>query len=183
MAVLKNEQWETLAQCLADGLHPKEAYIAAGYSKASARNAVNGMLKRNPCILERRDEIMESRQGAYQKLHPGLVPVATSAALANLQITKEVILAELWDNAMKAKQAVPVLDRQGNPTGMFTANFTASNQALQLIGKEFDMFSDRKKEDSPLEMKTVHDVGAMGMDALLQLERALDHVENLVLPS
>lgn len=182
MPVLDNKQWERLAQGLADGMHPKDAYVAAGYSKSTARTAVNGMLKRNTLILDRKDEILNDRREAYSRVNPALIPVATHAALATLQITKERILSELWDNAMKAKQAVPVLDKKGNPTGMFTANFTASNQALQLIGKEFDMFTDRKRDEAPTE-KVVYDVEKMDTDALLNLERALDNVEQLVAPN
>ncbi|MBA2658017.1 MAG: hypothetical protein ABIW02_04415 [Nitrosospira sp.] len=54
-------------------------------------------------------------------------------------------MRELWDNAMKAKQAEPIFDRKGEPTGIFTANFAASNQALHLLGKEIGMFAEKKE--------------------------------------
>ena len=51
-------------------------------------------------------------------------------------------MEQLFDNAMIAKAAVPVL-KNGEPTGLYQANISASNQALMLLGKELGMFTDR----------------------------------------
>ena len=49
------------------------------------------------------------------------------------------------ENVERAMQAVPVLDRQGNPTGDYTYQGNVANRALELIGKEYAMFIDRKE--------------------------------------
>ena len=52
------------------------------------------------------------------------------------------------DNAMIAKQAVPVLDKNGNETGVYNANISASNQALIALGKEIGMFHNKPVEET-----------------------------------
>ena len=49
------------------------------------------------------------------------------------------------ENVEKAMQAVPVLDNQGNPTGVYKYEGSVANRALELIGKEYGMFIDRKE--------------------------------------
>jgi hypothetical protein len=142
MSALPNQKHELLARGLADGLTQEKAYIAAGYSPNGARAGASGTLKKYPEILARRDELLKEQEQMYTRLK---VAPAVKAA-RDLGIDKERILAELWDNAMQAKAAVPVKDREGNPTGVYNANWFASNQALQLLGKELGMFSDKKEE-------------------------------------
>lgn len=50
------------------------------------------------------------------------------------------------DNAMIGKQAVPVLDKDGNETGVYNVNISASNQALIALGKEIGMFHNKPVE-------------------------------------
>ena len=60
-------------------------------------------------------------------------------------VSKAWVIAKLVENVERAMQAVPVLDRQGNPTGDYTYQGNVANRALELIGKEYGMFIDRKE--------------------------------------
>ena len=134
MPILKNARHERFATELANGQTQEKAYIAAGFSPSSARSSASSLIKQRPYIFERRDEILAERE----MLHS----VSTVQAMKELQITKKVIMEQLFDNAMIAKAAVPVL-KNGEPTGLYQANISASNQALMLLGKELGMFTDR----------------------------------------
>lgn len=75
---------------------------------------------------------------------------ATAKAVNSVAITKEQIIAELWQNSQIAKAAVPVLDAKGKPTGVYNANITASNNALIAIGKDLGMFRENPEKPDPL---------------------------------
>jgi len=60
-------------------------------------------------------------------------------------VSKAWVIAKLVENVERAMQVVPVLDRQGNPTGDYTYQGNVANRALELIGKEYGMFIDRKE--------------------------------------
>jgi hypothetical protein len=69
--------------------------------------------------------------------------------------TKNEVIEGLLKNAREAARAVPVLDRDGNETGEYKANWAASNKAWELLGREYGMFAVIRKtqevEDDPLE--------------------------------
>ena len=134
MATLRNSRHERFATELANGQTQEKAYIAAGFSPSSARSSASSLIKQRPYIFERRDEILAEREM--------VATIARVKAMEATQINKEKIMRELLDNAMIAKAAVPVL-KNGEPTGMYQANISASNQALMLLGKELGMFTDR----------------------------------------
>ena len=120
MTILKNPRHERFASGLADGLSQEKAYVAAGFSSRGARGAASTLLKQKLCILKRRDEILYEREKIQR--------VTTAQAMESLKLSKEDLMRELWDNAMRAKAAIPVTDKEGNPTGVYNANFAASNQ-------------------------------------------------------
>lgn len=91
----------------------------------------------------------------------------TEAATKQLSIDKTWVLTQLVENVAMAKQAEPVLDREGKPTGEYTQNLAAANRALEMIGKELGMFVDRK------EVRT----GALddaSVEELLEIRKALE---------
>lgn len=48
---------------------------------------------------------------------------------------------------MIGKAAVPVLDKEGNQTGIYgSMNLSASNQALVQVGKELGLFLDKPED-------------------------------------
>jgi phage terminase small subunit len=107
MAILKNGRHERFAAGLADGLSQEKAYVAAGFSARGARGAASILLKQNIDILKRRDEILLEREK--------LQAVTTAQAMESLKLSKEDVMRELWDNAMKAKAASRYWIRMENP--------------------------------------------------------------------
>lgn len=60
----------------------------------------------------------------------------------------EWVMTMLRDNAERAMQAVPVLDRKGKPTGEYQYEGSVANRALELIGKQQGMFVERTYTES-----------------------------------
>jgi len=138
MTELKNARHERFATGLVDGLSQEKAYIEAGFSPNGARGAACNLLKHYSSIIKRRDELLAEREM--------LNTIARVRAMETTQIDKERVMRELMDNAMIAKQAVPVLDKNGNETGVYNVNISASNQALIALGKEIGMFHNKPVE-------------------------------------
>lgn len=94
-----------------------------------------------------------------------------AAASARAEINTADVIRELWDNAMKAKQATPVKDKDGVPIGEFQANLAASNQALKLVGDHLGAFErkDNGQTESPLAKLTPEERRAL--KAALEQER------------
>jgi len=141
MTALLNKRKELFAQALAEGLTQDAAYVTAGYSPKQARAAASDLLRKDKTIKPRVLEIRKDKGDLLTKA--GMVPVLRAARV--LGIDKERLLKELWDNAMQAKAAIPVLDKNGVATGVYNANWAASNKALELIGREFGMFMPKEE--------------------------------------
>jgi hypothetical protein len=69
---------------------------------------------------------------------------AIAARARRAEITADWVLSKLAENAAKAAQEVPVLDREGNPTGFYVYQGAVVNRALELLGKHLGMFPDRQ---------------------------------------
>ena len=56
-------------------------------------------------------------------------------------------------------QAVPHLDYEGNPTGVYTYQGNVANKALELLGRELGMFAQRqpRDEDNPQMLRVMID--------------------------
>ena len=141
MPALHNTRHEKFAQALAAGTGQVKAYIGAGFSKNGADGAAWKVSDR-PDVKARIAEILQSIAGIAAK--------ANAIAVKALAITREDVLRELWDNAMRGKAGVPVLDREGKPIGEYRTELSASNKALELFGKEaHGMFIDRRETGKP----------------------------------
>ena len=59
----------------------------------------------------------------------------------------------------RAMQAVPHLDHEGNPTGVYTYQGNVANKALELLGRELGMFAQRqpRDEDNPQMLRVLID--------------------------
>jgi hypothetical protein len=97
-------------------------------------------------------------------------------------LTKEYVLEQLHQNALKASQAIPVTDRSGNAIGEFTYYPNAVNRSYELIGKELDMFRDRAEvatQSISLELKAASLDELEAMLALVRQQRgALNEAGN-----
>lgn len=63
-------------------------------------------------------------------------------------VDRNWVLQQLVENVNMAKQAVPVLDREGNAYAA-KVELSAANRALELLGKELGMFVDRQESGKP----------------------------------
>jgi len=171
-----NPKHEAFAQCMARGMTQKEAYVGAGYSPNGAAQGAGALLRLNPWIKDRVAEIQRGERTALERARPDLVMLPTYAALGALQIDKERILRELWDNAMKGKGSVPYeFPNPDDPTAtvkQYKIDLAVSNAALIAIGKEMGMFVDGGK-NTPDE-KEIIDVSAFSDEKLEKLEKLLD---------
>lgn len=104
----------------ATAAYKRAGYVATGHSAESAAS----QLLRN----------IEVQQAIKAVLHKASEKAELSAAW---------VLDRLRENAARAAQAEPVLDRRGNPTGQYTYQGSVVNRAVELIGKHIGMFVDK----------------------------------------
>lgn len=149
MPILRNQKHELFAQRRA--LHGDSILLAwkfAGYGhKGQTRVQQMESAKKiqgHPNVKKRVVELqgqLEAHNLARQDLY-----------------TKDEVIEGLLKNAREAAAATPVLDRDGNETGEFKANWAASNKAWELLGREYGMFAVIRKtqeiEEDPLENAT-----------------------------
>src|SRR5215510_6403941 len=113
MPVLPKNRHELFAQGLAKGLGIGAAYVAAGYKPSPAAAT---RLSKNVKLQERVAELQ-----------------AASAGKAG--VSRQWVLERLKENVERCMTAVPVLDREGRPTGQYTFQSNLANKALELLGK------------------------------------------------
>ena len=144
MAALSNPRWENFCQLLSQCPAPsaKEAYIGAGY-KATGNGA----------------EALASRLSRNVKVRARLDELKAEAASRNA-LSVDWVLAKLRENAERALQAVPVLDREGNETGEYQYQGAVANRALELIGKHLGMFEEAERKREPVRVVMVDDEAA-----------------------
>ncbi len=136
MSALAVKRRELFAQALADNMSQEKAYIAAGYSTKGAKAAASHLLKLDGSIKKRIEEIRSDKEN--MQVRAGVV--STVNAFRSIGVGKDAICEHLWDIAMKAKAAVPVTNSEGQPIGIYNANWNAAIKALELLGKELGMF-------------------------------------------
>lgn len=66
-------------------------------------------------------------------------------------VSREFVMLRLRHVAERAMNAVPVFDKDGQPTGEYKSDFAAANKALEMLGKQLGMF----KEQAELSIKGV----------------------------
>lgn len=134
---------------------------AKGETQEAAYRAAYPKSKGKPETLRKEAKKLDRQLKVRQRI-AALMDVANEAAIKELTVGKIDVMRELWDNAMKAKAAMPVMDREGNETGEWTAMFQASNKALELVGKEIGMFREQPEtERDPLEDLTHDQIKAL----------------------
>ena len=163
MPDLGNQRQERFARLLAAGAEPETAYRQAGYRAGGAgRRAAT--LAACPAVSARVDELRRAWDrhgaGAAQDRSPADGP------------GRAWVVARLVETAERALQAVPVTDRKGEPTGEFTYQGSVALRALELLGRELGMFSDRKESpeggvealsDEDLERRALRLAQALGV--------------------
>lgn len=146
MGPLKTKRHEDFARGLASGLNQREAFERAGYSGKSAASAASHLLKRNPCILTRVDELRQICAEAERN--------AASLRAGKVDLTRQWVIDQLRSIVERCMQGAPATDKAGIPIGEFRFEANPANRALELLGKELGMFVDRKEIGPPGSFKT-----------------------------
>lgn len=97
------------------------------------------------------EEARYSKRSAKQLGHELLQDPAVAARVEQLLAEKakrnaieaDWITSKLRENVERAMQAQPVLDNKGEPTGEYRYDGAVANRALELLGKNLGMFTDR----------------------------------------
>ena len=133
ISMLKNKKHEHFAQMIAGGKNPQQAYIIAGFSEKGAAQSANRLLKVANVELRIAQLIKTIEEPSRER------------AIEKAAVDKAWVLNQLIEVVHMAKATEPVRDAKGEVTGELKQNLAAANKALELIGKEFSMFIDRKE--------------------------------------
>lgn len=135
---LKNARREHYCQLVASGMAAVDAYEAAGYSaknrESSRSNA--GTLNVTPEVRNRIDWLLQQKADAFVR--------QSKSAAEDLGIDKKWVLQRLVDIHNFAITGEPIVNAEGMQLGT-KQNLPAANKAVELIGKEIGMFSERLK--------------------------------------
>lgn len=147
-ANLKPRQKAFVAEYLLD-LNATQAAIRAGYSPRTATAQASRLLT-NVKVAEAIAQAVEERA-------------------QRMAVDQDWVLDCLRKVVDRCMQAVPVCDRQGNPTGEYRFNAAGATRALEIIGKHLRMFSDKGEEKGPrdvreLSMEELLVIAAKGLD-------------------
>lgn len=116
MPILKNAKHERFAQLVAKGLAASNAYKESGYTaEGNAAESAACRLLRNVQIVARVEELKQ---------------LAADLAVATIGKSKADVMRALWENHVLARAS---------------GEYSASNKALELTGKEMAMFIERKR--------------------------------------
>jgi Phage terminase, small subunit len=124
--------------------HQTNAALRAGYSRKSAAVAA--------CRLLKNDKILARVRELQQELNDQLV---TSKAFVMTGLRRA------YDRAMQAEQVLEFNydSKQMEPTGEYTFDGRTANRALELMGKELGMFTDRVQMEGDVKIQVQMDYG------------------------
>jgi phage terminase small subunit len=127
-----------------DKRNQTQAAIRAGYSVKTAQVQAS-------CLIN------EPKVQAYLKWK-------LSKIQSKLNINAEQVLQSILEIGERCKQAVPVLDDNGNETGVYRFDAQGALRAYELLGKNLELFTDKVKQTGEVALNIVvnnPDVGKM----------------------
>jgi Phage terminase, small subunit len=138
-----NERQKKFCLLVFEGGRPATAYLQAGY-------------KANPHAAEvSASRLMRSAEVRNHLAEMGGKAIAAaSERVTGFLVTKQWVIDRLVDNVNRAMQAVPVLNADGEPSGVFTWQGHVANKALELLGTELGMFVERSEMDQTIKILT-----------------------------
>lgn len=167
MPALRNPRHENFAHLIVQGEDRTGAFMGAFGCKTGQRASRGGSrIAKRPDVSARINEL--SALDREKRL-------AISRQVAQRHnITREYIIGVLRDTIDRCSQAVPVLDSDGSPTGLWTYNSASVIRSAELLGKEIGMFVDRTEIGRPGEFQrlaqmTNEELDAYEADLLRQL--------------
>jgi phage terminase small subunit len=139
-------------------------FVESGHAADSFREAYGSEGNRATCMREAHRLLQNPR--VRQRIEE-----LRAAASERAEISVADVIRELWDNAMKSKQAVAVRDKDGNETGEWQANFAASNQALKLVGDNLGAFERKPQAEQESLLSKLTPDERRALRAALEQER------------
>jgi len=110
-------------------LNGTQAAIRAGYSPNSANEQASALLAK-PNIRSLVDQLMAERA-------------------ARTRIDADYVLDTIHSTVERCRQAEPVVDREGRPTGEYRFDAPSVLKGAELLGKHVGMFKDRLELSGP----------------------------------
>ena len=140
MAALRNPKHELVAQALAAGNNQTKSLLLGGYSKNSASKNGSNIMKANPGIRQRSEEILAARNAIEDRM--------AAQAGERKGYDKAFVRLGLQDVYTRCMQAEPVVVK-GVPTGTYEFDPANALRALEDMGKDLAMFVERKEIGPP----------------------------------
>jgi len=132
MPALNNARWEMYCTGIAQGKNQMQSYKDAGFSSEGQGNATT--LSKRPEIKARVAELIEERT-QFRANYTQNGNLEHLGEIENMLETGEVdrrwVMKHLMDNVRDAREA---------------GQFSASNKALEMLGKEIGMFQEKGKK-------------------------------------
>lgn len=139
--VLSNHRHEIYSQELAKGISYDRAYIAAGYRPSHA-NAHT--LKNKKDIQARVSYLLGQREHLHAQ--------STAKAIEITALTKTWVIEQLRENALKCLGKLPInvsIIEGQEPIQEYQYHPTGANRALELLGRELNMFIEKHEVGDP----------------------------------
>jgi hypothetical protein len=132
--------------------------ILAGMSQADAyRNSFNVKTNTKAATIQDSASKLMANPLVSQRVIDLRKPV-----IAKIQLTREWVLEQLIENVSMGKALEPIVSKDGQTSGEVKQNLPAANKALELLGKEIGMFTDRTEltgaNGGPLEIAKIERV-------------------------
>lgn len=118
-------QQDDFARNVAKGMTQREAALQAGYAPDGVDVTASRTLR-----LPKVQELITNLRGK---------------AASKVDVDIAFVVSGLKENAMRCQQAIPVLDRDGDPIGEYKFDSAGSNRAYELLGKYLGAFIDRSQ--------------------------------------
>lgn len=126
MGVLRNKMHEAMAQGLANGVKPFEAYQAAGYTGTELNNAYQIM--KHPDVKKRKEELIKEKREKQESMSKARASLRDEP---NKVLTRNDLQQELLTNLELAREV-------GNPA--------AANKSIELLGQLSNLLGRNQKE-------------------------------------
>lgn len=136
-----------------NGLTPREQafveqYIADGRVNAAA--AYQKISPQSKPATAKREAVRIMARPAVKAYLERFEQRVESKLIERVVIDRQWVLDQLVEIVHMAKQAIPVLDKDGLAIGVYQQNLPAANQALRMIGSEVgSMFIEKKETGRP----------------------------------
>lgn len=128
MSIKLTPKQEKFAQNIVKGMSQADAY----------RNSFNVKKDIKPATCQE-----EGSRLMANPLMSARVEELRAPVIKKIQLTREWVLEQLIEVVEMAKALDPIVSKDGQTTGEVKQNLSAANKALELLGKERGMFTDR----------------------------------------